>query len=113
VHSLAGSSAPIERGLRAAGATISFAPADFRRFEPVLAEQKPRVMASVAAMPDGDGWCSLSLHAGATVGELERAAADPERLLILEVSEGFPHTLGLAPEHRHAIHVDSVDVLVE
>lgn len=113
VHYLSGFFGPIERALRDSGANISFAPADFRRFEPVLAEQKPRVMASVAAPPGADGWCSLSLHAGATVGELERAAADPERLLILEVSERFPRTLGLAPDHRHAIHVDSVDVLVE
>jgi acyl-CoA hydrolase len=112
VHYLSGFFGPIERALRDSGANISFAPADFRRFEPVLAEQKPRVMASVAAPPNADGWCSLSLHAGASVGELERAAADPERLLILEVSPRFPTTLGLPPEHRHAIHADSVDVLV-
>ena len=112
VHYLSGFFGPIERALRDSGANISFAPADFRRFEPVLAAQKPRVMASVAAPPDAGGWCSLSLHAGATLGELERAAADPDRVLILEVSPRFPHTLGLPPDHRHAIHVDSVDILV-
>ena len=42
-------------------------------------EQPPRVMATVAAPPDADGWCSLSLHAGGTVAELRRAGADPER----------------------------------
>jgi acyl-CoA hydrolase len=113
VHYLSGFFGPIERALRDQGTNISFAPADFRRFEPILDEQHPRVMATVAAPPFEDGWCSLSLHAGATVEALRRAGADPERLLMVEISERFPHTLGLAPEHRHAIHVDEIDVLVE
>jgi acyl-CoA hydrolase len=112
VHYLSGFFGPIERALRDSGANISFAPADFRRFQPVLAEQKPRVMASAAAPPSEDGWCSLSLHAGATMAELQKAADDPERLLILETSERFPRTFGLPPDHRHAIHADTVDVLV-
>ena len=37
------------------GANISFAPADFRRFAPLLEEQAPRVMATAAAPPDDDG----------------------------------------------------------
>jgi acyl-CoA hydrolase len=113
VHYLSGFFGPIERGLRDSGANISFAPADFRRFAPLLQEQCPRIMATAAAPPDEHGWCSLSLHAGASVGELERAAADPQRLLIVEASAGFPRTNGLPPEHRHAIHVDEIDVLVE
>ena len=52
-------------------------------------------MATVAAPPDEAGWCSLSLHAGGTLKELIRAGADPERLLIVEVS---PHV----PAHRWA-----------
>jgi acyl-CoA hydrolase len=56
---------------------------------------------------------SLSLHAGATVAELHRAAADPDRVCIVEVSEHFPRTVGLPPEHRHSIHVDEVDVIID
>ncbi len=113
VHYLSGFFGPIERALRDADANISFAPADFRRFEPVLRDQAPRVMATVASTPFDDGWCSLSLHAGATVPEFERAAEDPDRLLIVEVSERYPKTVGLAPDYRHALHVDQIDILVE
>jgi acyl-CoA hydrolase len=112
VHYLSGFYGPFERALRDAGANIGFSPADFRRFTPLLEERAPRVMATVAAPPDTDGWCSLSLHAGATLGELRRAGADPDRLLIVEVSERFPRTAGLPPDHRHALHVDEIDVLV-
>ena len=112
VHYLSGFFGPIERALRDAGANISFAPADFRRFEPLLAEQAPRVMATAAAPPDAEGWCSLSLHAGAHIGELHRAGADRDRLLIVEASERFPRTFGLPPEHPHAIHLDEIDLLV-
>jgi acyl-CoA hydrolase len=113
VHYLSGFYGPIERLLRDAGANLSFAPADFRRFIPLLEEQAPRVMATAAAPPDAEGWCSLSLHAGATVEELHKAGADPERVLLVEVSPAFPRTHGLLPEHRHALHVDEIDVLVE
>jgi acyl-CoA hydrolase len=113
VHYLSGFFGPVERSLRDQGANISFAPADFRRFEPLLEQQAPRVMATVAAPPDDAGWCSLSLHAGGTVKELIRAGSDPDRLLIVEVSPNFPRTLGLPPEHRHALHLDQIDVLVE
>ena len=52
VHYLSGFYGPLERGLRDEGANISFAPADFRRFAPLLEEQAPRVMATVATPPD-------------------------------------------------------------
>jgi acyl-CoA hydrolase len=113
VHILSGFFGPVERALRDQDANISFAPADFRRFEPLLEQQRPRVMATVAARPDSEGWCSLSLHAGGTARELARAAADPERLLIVEASSKFPRTRGVLPDHRHAIHVDQIDMLVE
>ena len=112
VHYLSGFFGPFERALRDQGANIGFAPADFRRFAPLLERQKPRVMVTAAAPPDDEGWCSLSLHAGGTIAELERAGADPERLLVVEVSDKFPRTRGLPPEHRHALHVDQIDVLV-
>jgi acyl-CoA hydrolase len=112
VHYLSGFYGPLERMLRDSGANLSFAPADFRRFEPILDAAPPHVMCTAAALPDADGWCSLSLHAGATVAHLHAAGADPDRLLVVEVGEAFPRTVG-AGEHRHALHVDEIDVLVE
>jgi acyl-CoA hydrolase len=113
VHYLSGFFGPFERALRDAGANISFAPADFRRFAPLLVEQSPRVMATAAAPPDSEGWCSLSLHAGGTSSELIRAAADPDRLLVVETSPNYPRTFGVAPEHLHALKVDEIDILIE
>jgi acyl-CoA hydrolase len=113
VHYLSGFFGPIERMLRDQGANISFAPADFRRFAPILEDQAPRVMATAAASPDSEGWCSLSLHAGSTYREMLRIAEDPDRLLIAEVSDSFPRTPGLEPDYRHALHTDQIDVIVE
>jgi acyl-CoA hydrolase len=113
VHYLSGFFGPIERALRDQDANISFAPADFRRFAPLLEEQEPRLMATAAAPPNADGWCSLSLHAGASIPEFRRAGEDPERLCVVEVSERFPTTFGLPPEHLHALHLDQIDILVE
>jgi acyl-CoA hydrolase len=113
VHYLSGFFGPLERLLRDGGANISFSPADFRRFIPLLEAQRPRVMCATVAEPDADGWYSLSLHAGASVAELHRAGADPERLVIAESSPHFPRTHGLGTEHRHALHADEIDVLVQ
>ncbi len=113
VHYLSGFFGPLERALLDQGANVGFAPADFRRFAPLLEQQRHRVVATVAAPPDGDGWCSLSLHAGGTLAELGRAAADPDRLLVVEVSDRYPRTRGLPPDHRHAVHIDQIDILVE
>ncbi len=111
VHYLSGFYGPFERALRDIGANIEFVPADFRRFGPLLERQKPRVMTTVATPPDADGWCSLSLHAGGTVGELRRAGADPDRQLVVEVSDAYPRTFGLGDD-RHALHVDEIDIFV-
>src|SRR5438445_163511 len=78
-----------------------------------LTASPPRVMCTAAAPPDNDGWCSLSLHAGASVDELHRAGADPDRLLVVEVSGRYPRTRGLSPLYDHAVHLDEIDVLVE
>ncbi|MGO4445530.1 acetyl-CoA hydrolase/transferase family protein [Mycobacterium sp. 2YAF39] len=104
---------PLERGLRDSGANVEFTPADFRRFGPLLERQAPRVMTTVTTPPDKDGWCSLSLHAGGTIAELHRAGEDPERLLIVEASDAYPRTFGMGEEHRHALHVDEIDILVQ
>lgn len=112
VRFLSGFYGPLERLMRDQGGAIEFVPADFRRFAPLLERINPRVVATAAAPPDAEGWCSLSLHAGATVSELERAAADPDRILIVEVSPRYPSTGGHG-EHQHRIHVDRIDVLIE
>lgn len=111
VHYLSGFFGPLERALRDSGADIGFTPADFRRFGPLLQRQAPRVMATVATPPDADGWCSLSLHAGGTINELRRAGTDPDRVLVVEVSDAYPRTFGLG-EMPHALHVDEIDILV-
>lgn len=102
---------PGERFLRDSGAAVDFVPADFRRFEPILRHYNPRIMATTGAMPV-DGRVSLSLHAGASVDELHRAGADPDRLLVVEVSDHFPRTFGLEPEHTHSLSLDEIDVLI-
>ena len=113
VNYLSGFYGPFERALRDAGAAISFAPADFRRFAPLYEQQRPRVMCTVASPPDADGNCSLSLHAGGSIAELQRAGADPGRLLIVEAASGYPRTAGLPPQFPHRLHVDEIDLLIE
>jgi len=113
VRLLSGFFGPVERGLLAAGHDVQFVPADFRRFAGFARQLSPRVMATAAAPPDADGWLSLSLHAGATVEELQRCGRDPERLLVVEVNPQLPRTRGLPPQHPHALRIEEVDVLVE
>jgi acyl-CoA hydrolase len=113
VRHLSGFYGPIERMLIDSGADVEFVPSDFRRFAPLLERLDPRVMATVATPPDADGYLSLSLHAGATVEALHRTGADPDRLLVVEMNARFPRTFGVPPEHRHALHIDEIDVLVE
>jgi len=103
---------PAERALRDAGANVEFIPADFRRFVTIAEQFAPRVMATAVAPPDEHGFMSLSLHAGATVGELHRAARDPNRIVIVEVNDQLPRTLGIPPQFPHTLHVDEVDVIV-
>lgn len=104
---------PAERFLIGAGADVEFVPSDFRGFISMLERLKTRIVATMGTPPDADGWMSLSLHAGAHVAELRRAAADPDRICLIETSERFPRTFGIEPEYRHALHVDDVDIVVE
>ncbi len=113
VHYRSGFFGPAERLLRDGGADVQYVPADFRRFAPIIEALAPRVMATATAPPDADGWCSLSLHAGATVDALHRAGADPDRLLVVEHSPHYPRTFGLMPEHPHRLHLDEIDVIFE
>jgi acyl-CoA hydrolase len=112
VHYLSGFFGPLERLLRDSGADVEFAPADFRRFTPILEADPPRVMTTAGSPPDADGRVSLSLHAGASVDQLHRAGADPDRLLVVEVSPAFPRTYGFG-DHHHALDLDEIDVLIE
>jgi acyl-CoA hydrolase len=111
VHYVSGFYGPLERILRDNGANIAFIPADFRGFIPLIEAIDARVICTTATPPDADGWCSLSLHAGATVDVLHRAGADPGRLVVVEASEANPRTYGLEA-HRHAIHIDEIDVMI-
>jgi acyl-CoA hydrolase len=104
---------PAERFLIASGADVQFVPSDFRGFIPLMEGLAARIVGTMATPPDEDGWMSLSLHAGAHVAELRRAAADPDRICLVETSPRFPRTYGLDPDHVHALHVDEVDVIVE
>src|SRR5262249_58950988 len=70
VRYISGFFGPAERLLIESGADIEFAPADFRRFVRLAERFAPRVMTTTATPPDADGFMSLSLHAGATVGAL-------------------------------------------
>jgi acyl-CoA hydrolase len=112
VRYLSGFFGPAERLLIDAGADIEFLPADFRRFATMAERFAPRVMTTTATPPDEHGNMSLSLHAGATVRELHRAAADPDRIVIVEANTQVPRTMGLPPEFPHVLHVDEVDVIV-
>ena len=104
---------PAERFLLASGANVEFVPSDFRGFGPLLEAEANRVVATMGTPPDAEGWMSLSLHAGAHIAELHRAAADPDRLCVVETSPNFPRTFGVMPDHRHALHVDQVDIVIE
>jgi acyl-CoA hydrolase len=113
VHYASGFFGPAERFLLESGADVQFIPADFRRFVTIAEQRAPRVMTTVATPPDAAGYMSLSLHAGATVRELERAGADPNRLLIVETNEQLPRTTGLPPQFPHHLHVDQADAIIQ
>jgi len=104
---------PAERFLLASGAAVEFVPSDFRGFISLMAGLSTRIVGTMATPPNAEGWMSLSLHAGAHVDELRAAAADPDRICLVETSPKFPLTFGLEPEHTHRLHVDEVDWVVE
>jgi acyl-CoA hydrolase len=113
VRVMSGFYGPVERAIRAQDGNIEFIPADFRRYAPAMRRLSPRVMATAVAPPDSNGRLSLALHAGASVDELHRAGADPDRILIAEVNPRLPRTLGIEPDHPNCLTVDEVDVIVE
>lgn len=107
----AGFFGPAERYYRSVGGKVEHVPAGFRQFAPILRRMAPRVMMVQATEPDQHGFCSLSLHCGATLDELRAAGADPNRLLIVETSPHLPWTSGL-PGMENRLSVNEIDVLV-
>lgn len=103
----------VERELQAAGHAVDFIPSDFRRFGPVSRSLSARIVATSGAKGVRPGEVSLSIHAGGLVEEFKRAAADPERLLIVEVNAQLPSTHGVPPDHTHSIPIEDIDVLIE
>ena len=70
-------------------------------------------MATAAAPPDADGFCSLSLHAGANVGVAARRRRRPRPPARRRGERPLPgHATGWG-DHHHRLHVDEIDVLIE
>jgi acyl-CoA hydrolase len=113
VRYISGFFGPLERAARAAGANVDYLPADFLGWERYARAFKPRVVASAVAPLDDRGFFSLGLHAGATFNALLEAAADPQRLAIVEVVADMPHVYGLGQYGAHRIHVSAVDCVLE
>src|SRR6266481_5163177 len=87
VRVVSGFFGPIERMARAAGARVSYLPADFNGLERRALRMKPRVALAVTSPPDREGWLSFGVQAGASYRPFLEAARDPERLAIAERSE--------------------------
>lgn len=113
VRIVSGFFGPIERMARAAGARVSYLPADFSGLERHALRVKPRVVLAVTSPPDADGWLSFGVHAGATYRAFLQAARDPERLAIAEVNSHMPRVDGIEAFGRNRVHVSEVDALVE
>ncbi len=113
VRVVSGFFGPIERMARAAGANLSYLPADFHGLERLALRMRPRVVLAVTTPPDDDGWLSFGVHAAASYRPFLDAARDPDRLAIAEVNPRMPRIGGLAEFGDNRIHVSEVDAWVE
>jgi acyl-CoA hydrolase len=104
---------PIERMARSVGARVSYLPADFNGLERLGLRLKPRVVLAVTSPPDGDGWLSFGVQAGASYRPFLEAARDPERLAIAEVNPRMPRIDGIAEFGGNRVHISEVDAWVE
>jgi acyl-CoA hydrolase len=104
---------PVERMARAAGARVTFLPADFHGLERIALRLKPRVVLAVTTPPDASGWLSFGVHSGASFRAFLEAARDPERLAIAEVNPKMPRVEGIADLGGNHLHVSEVDAWVE
>src|SRR6266481_723626 len=76
VRVVSGFFGPIERMARAAGARVSYLPADFNGLERRALRMKPRVALAVTSPPDREGWLSFGVQAGASYRPFLEAARD-------------------------------------
>ena len=113
VHYLSGFYGPLERALRDSGADIEFTPADFRRFGPLLRGPVP------AGDDDGRhaarrGRLVLACRCTRAARSTSCTARAPTRTGCSSSRSRTPTRgrSGSATEHRHALHVDEIDVLV-
>ena len=113
VRVVSGFFGPIERGARAAGARVSYLPADFSSLERLGLRLRPRVVLAVTSPPDREGWLSFGAQAGASFRPFLEAARDPERLAIAEVNPRMPRVDGLPEFGRNRVHLSEVDAWVE
>src|SRR5437762_617067 len=113
VRVVSGFFGPVERMARAAGARVSYLPADFEGLERLGLRLKPRVALAVTSAPDRDGWLSFGVQAGASYRPFVEAAADPERLAIAEVNPRMPRIDGIPAFGRNRVHLSEVDAWVE
>ncbi len=113
VRVVSGFFGPIERMARAAGARVSYLPADFSSLERLGLRLRPRVVLAVTSPPDREGWLSFGAQAGASFRPFLEAASDPERLAIAEVNPRMPRVDGLPEFGRNRVHLSRVDAWVE
>ena len=114
VNYLSGFFGPFERALRDAGAAISFAPADFRRFAPLYEQQRPAGDVHGRPLPPTPTATARSRCTPAARSPSSSAPATiPTGCSSSRRRAGYPRTAGIPPEHPHRLHVDQVDVLIE
>src|SRR5438477_3075782 len=113
VRVVSGFFGPIERMARAAGARVSYLPADFNGLERRALRMKPRVALAVTSPPDREGWLSFGVQAGASYRPFLEAARDPERLALAEVNARMPRVDGLPEFGRNRVHLSEVDGWVD
>src|SRR2546425_9249111 len=113
VRVVSGFFGPVERMARAAGARVSYLPADFDGLERLGLRVKPRVVLAVTSPPDRDGWLSFGVSAAASYRPFLEAARDPVRLALAEVNAHLPRIDGLPEFGRNRVHLSEVDGWVE
>ena len=113
VRVVSGFFGPVERMARAAGARVSYLPADFNGLERLGLRLRPRVALAVTSPPDRDGWLSFGVQAGASYRPFLETARDRERLAIAEVNPQMPRIEGIPELGGNRVHVSEVDAWVE
>jgi acyl-CoA hydrolase len=91
---------------------MEYYPSFFRHYGIMQQRLGVRVMLVAGSMPDAQGNVSLSLYSGTILEECRRVAADPNGLLIVEVSPHYPFVRALAG-HDNTLNVREIDYLVE